>query len=263
MFNKFADKIIVGAGIIQKMKNWPEYIKDYLKQESGEVAYHMRNGSAYVLRAGSSDRNVFTDIVIREIYTPPGFEIKKGDVVLDIGAHAGLFSLFASQNAGKVYSFEPEPRNFAILTKNAADKANIVTFQKGMSGTSGSGDLFLHHSKDFHSFHQNFLGKRTEKITVETLSLQDFFSKNNIQRIDFAKIDCEGHEYDILFNCPSELLKKIKKISMECHVINSDNPHYSVNGMKEFLEKNNFNVTVAPMYGSFDPIAMIYAALKA
>ena len=48
-------------------------------------------------------------------------EVKEGDIVIDIGANIGYFTLLFAKlvgPAGKVYSFEPEPSNFSILKKN-------------------------------------------------------------------------------------------------------------------------------------------------
>ena len=52
---------------------------------------------------------------------------------------------------------------------------------------------------------------------VETISLEDIFLKNNIQRCDLLKIDVEGAEYAILFSAPDIIFEKIESISMEYH----------------------------------------------
>src|SRR4030042_7144688 len=47
--------------------------------------------------------------------------VKEGDVVLDMGANIGYFTILAARlvgKKGKVYSFEPEPRNYSYLKKN-------------------------------------------------------------------------------------------------------------------------------------------------
>ena len=51
--------------------------------------------------------------------------IKNGDVVLDIGANIGYYTLIFAKlvgNSGKVFAFEPEPENFKILQKNILRK---------------------------------------------------------------------------------------------------------------------------------------------
>lgn len=48
-------------------------------------------------------------------------EIKKGDIVLEIGANIGYYTLIFAKlvgEKGKVFAFEPDPTNFALLKKN-------------------------------------------------------------------------------------------------------------------------------------------------
>lgn len=62
-------------------------------------------------------------------------EIKKGDTVLDLGAHIGYYTLLAAKlvgEKGKVFAFEPEPTNFALLKKNIKinNYQNVIPVQK-------------------------------------------------------------------------------------------------------------------------------------
>ena len=53
-------------------------------------------------------------------------------------------------------------------------------------------------------------------------------------------MDVEGAEYEILFNCTKNVLKKIDKISMEVHPLDKNNEKT----LKNFLEKNGFKVII-------------------
>lgn len=234
------------------VKNWPAYVTDYFKLKTGQTLYKLRDGSKYLLRAGSNDRNIFNEIMVHKLYNPAGFEIKNGDVVVDIGAHIGIFSIFASKNAIKVYSFEPFPENFHLLCENirANQKKNIMTMNKAVSLVSGKRNLFVDiENRGGHSFYSN-VGRKKSHILVETISLEDFFTQQQITKVDFLKMDCEGEEYEILFNCPSDLLSKIKKISMEYHYIGYV---YNFATLELFLKKNGFKVK------ALKRISMLYA----
>ena len=72
------------------------------------------------IRANSTDIMQLGTVWFTKDYTMPEFEIKNNDVVIDIGAHVGLFSLFVSQfcKDGKIYCFEPVKENYEILLDN-------------------------------------------------------------------------------------------------------------------------------------------------
>ncbi len=79
-------------------------------------------------------------------------------------------------------------------------------------------------------------------IDISTITIQDLFEDFNIQKIDFLKIDCEGCEYETLFNTRNEYFQKIKKIAMEIHY----HPKYKFQHMIEFLR--NIGYDVNPRY---------------
>ena len=229
--------------IIANIKNWPVYFLDHFKLlEEKDIVYRLRSGQKIKVKVGTSDwRWVFCEVFIFHHYNPEGFEIEKGDLVVDVGAHVGMFSIYASKLALKVYSVEPLAENFEFLKENInINKAeNIYPFNVAMSGKTGDAEIFINSSSFAHSFYvQDGVQK---KIKVPTVSLEDFVVSNNINKIDFLKMDCEGAEYDIFFNCPKEILKKIRKISMECHDIN---PQWNTEKLRNFLGNNGFTVNV-------------------
>ena len=67
-----------------------------------------------------------------------------------------------------------------------------------------------------------------------------------LKRIDFLKLDCEGGEYEILFGCSEETLKKIKKISIEYH--NIDKKRNS-EVLKAFLLIKGYKIEVDEVWG--------------
>jgi phenylpropionate dioxygenase-like ring-hydroxylating dioxygenase large terminal subunit len=105
---------------------------------------------------------------------------------------------------------------------------------------SGAKRIYLSDSNTGeHSF--VFKGGKKNFIDVPTTSLDKFISENKIKRIDFLKMDCEGAEYEILFGSRPETLRKISRISMEYHPIDS---RRNAGTLKKFLIKNGFEVKV-------------------
>jgi len=244
-------KLKVVLGIITEVRNFPTFIADYLGLiKRGTIIYHMRNGVNYKVRSGTRDWEAIAEIYGRKVYTPDHFEIKGNDIVLDIGAHVGIFAVLASKIAknGKIFAFEPIPETFSLLKANlsANNASNVVPINVAVSDKDGAKSFFINVEMPIKSSLFDFNDSR--KITVRTVSLENFMKKNGIRQIDFLKMDCEGAEHEILFGCSSDTLKKISKISMEYH------DKRTVNRLMTFLSKNGFKVRLKS-----DMCPMLYA----
>ena len=128
--------------------------------------------------------------------------VKKGMVVIDIGANIGYYTLLLSNlvgNEGKVFAFEPDPYNYNLLCKNIKVNGcrNVIPVQKAVFGKSGKTELFLDKSNlGGHSLSEANVDKRAS-ITVEATSLDDYF-KNTDYKIDIVKMDVQGSEMEVL-----------------------------------------------------------------
>lgn len=132
-------------------------------------------------------------------------EIKPNDVVIDIGAHIGYFTLLFAKLVGpegKVFSFEPEPKNFELLTKNIEinNYENVITESKIVSDKNKTCTLYTFET----SSGANRIYKPNENINVkpievDSISLDEYFKNSEfLKRIKFVKIDVEGAELLVL-----------------------------------------------------------------
>ncbi|MGO8788233.1 MAG: FkbM family methyltransferase [Terriglobia bacterium] len=130
--------------------------------------------------------------------------IRPGDVTIDVGAHWGYFTLLAATlctETGRVYAFEPHPKNFAMLIRNiqANHLSNVVTVQSAVSDCAGSIQMFEAHSSMGHSLNNHLQewratdGASPLAISVNAVRLDDFFAHNPVQP-RLVKIDIEGSE---------------------------------------------------------------------
>jgi len=141
-------------------------------------------------------------------------EIKRGDVVLDIGANIGYYTLIFAKlvgTEGKVFAFEPEPTNFALLAKNLRINGytNVVLVQKAVSDKTGKLKLYLHDAPT-HSIHNRYDARAS--IEIEATRLDDYF-KHYDRKISFIKIDVAGAEPTVLLGM-SNLLKKNRDVKI-------------------------------------------------
>jgi FkbM family methyltransferase len=82
----------------------------------------------------------YREIFEEKIYVQRGITIKENDIIFDVGANIGIFSLFLMElnKKLKVYAFEPIPAIFNVLKKNLADHAEEVkTCQYGLAERDG------------------------------------------------------------------------------------------------------------------------------
>ena len=127
--------------------------------------------------------------------------VKPGMTVLDIGGHIGFYTLLAAElvgNTGRVFAFEPEAENFAVLSKNvaAAKYANVQLLQKAVTDKVGEIQLFISsQGNDRHSVYENPRSILAEPhVNVASTSIDRFLEAAGWPRVDVIKMDIEGAE---------------------------------------------------------------------
>ena len=131
--------------------------------------------------------------------------VEEGHTVVDIGANIGYFTLLSARlvgKEGKVYAFEPEPRNYNMVLKNIALNGyeNVVPTQKAVSNTTETVRLYLsptdvgaHTIREYHDKSQFDEKESGEFVEVEAVTLDEFFGGKK-HPIDVIKMDMEGAE---------------------------------------------------------------------
>jgi FkbM family methyltransferase len=229
--------------IIYKIKNWYPFLFNYIGIRNTPEIYHFRNGLKIKTGEGI-DAATIAVIFIKKDYG----NIPNDSTIIDIGGNIGVFALYALNDTNNVlvYCYEPVPKTYTLLLENI--KLNhfnkkIIPIQKAVSGKSGRTKLFLGVGSPFHSL-CNTTGPRKDinknTINIATTSLKDVFDKNKIATCDILKIDCEGSEFDILFNTPKAYFDKIKEIRMEYHLLGQKNAN--LKKLIKFLQQNDFKI---------------------
>lgn len=133
--------------------------------------------------------------------------IKQGDIILDIGAHIGLFAIFfAKLSKGKVYSFEPTPATLKWLKKTIDINHcnNIVTIvPKAISDKAGKAKFFVSPTSDISvansliGYEDGVMEVRDGSYEVDMISIDEFVKEKRIKP-NILKIDAEGVELQLL-----------------------------------------------------------------
>jgi len=141
------------------------------------------------------------------------FSIKKGDVVMDVGASLGDTTVIMGMkvgSTGKVIAVEPEPTNLKYLTINTKELGNVEILDYAAWKSEGIMSLNVHSGPTGHSLVWGY--ERTVKVKTDTLdNLTRKYAK-----IDYVKIDVQGVEVDILKKA-TELFGRCNKWVIETH----------------------------------------------
>ena len=130
--------------------------------------------------------------------------------VVDCGANTGrwsaaLLSAFAragNRAALRLYCFEPSAPAFEKLTANLAPRAvdgvSIHPVRQALSRRAGEATLYVvHEAAGTNSLTHGAAPHRATEV-VEATTLSAFVRQRGIERIDFLKIDAEGHDFEVL-----------------------------------------------------------------
>ena len=136
-----------------------------------------------------------------------------GHVIVDVGANFGGWAVtMAVMHRARVYAIEPTAETFRVLDANVALnglRERITTSHLALSDRAGQ--LTIYHSdqgaraNSFSSAGHGVIGHET----VRASSLAAYLTEQQIARVDFMKLNCEGAEWSILCGASVETLQKI------------------------------------------------------
>src|SRR5271157_4839677 len=124
-------------------------------------------------------------------------EIRRGNIVLDVGANIGYYTLLFARlvgDEGRVYAFEPDPHNFALLKKNVRINGyrTVVLVNKAVSERTGPLKLYLcPDNKGDHRIYESEDARTS--IAIEATTADDYFRDDPV-RVNFIKMDIQGSE---------------------------------------------------------------------
>jgi FkbM family methyltransferase len=170
--------------------------------------------------------------------------INEGDIVFDVGAFVGTHTLIMTGlvgDSGEVYTFEPQKRCSDMINKNIEDNqidnCNIFTVSVG----AGEGETKLR-TADIPNATSNTVDTdpwdKLEKYEiVEKIRIDKVINRNNIEKVDFMKIDVQGAEAEVIEGI-GERIKDVRSIYMEIHSKYISDVESSVDKIMKLLDSN-------------------------
>jgi FkbM family methyltransferase len=144
--------------------------------------------------------------------------IEEGMIVVDAGANIGFYSLLAARRVGpkgRVYAFEPEAANFALLMRNIGLNGyrNIRALPAALAESTRRVALYLsRESCGSHSIYRD-AAVGSGSVEVEAVSFDEFWEAEGRPEIGFIKMDIEGAEAAALEGM-SNFLEATRRLTM-------------------------------------------------
>ena len=181
-----------------------------IKTENEKVIEHFKNPKNY------------TEIILEQINTENLYQkwlADKKDVnILDFGGNVGLFALHVTDIAKKIVSVEPTPEHIMILKELTKDYKNIKVVESALNDKDEMVPFFI----DPWNSTTNSLRRENSHYLYSSLisgkTLKTILDENDLDEVEFAKIDIEGSEYKALTkDTINATEKRIKSWFVEAH----------------------------------------------
>jgi len=170
------------------------------------------------------------DAVDRDLFLygekePEDFELisrmlKPGDTILDIGANFGFYGLSLAKVLGpqtEVHAFEPHPQTYGRLSSHIAlnGTPNVHAHPVGLSDTVDMFEIRFEPQNTGGAYLTLPTEPTDTRWLVNVTTLDRFVQEHKLTRIDFVKVDIEGHEYRFLKGARATLSHLLPPMMME------------------------------------------------
>jgi FkbM family methyltransferase len=239
-----------GASVLKMLvgfENWPAILPFFLgNRVNRQLRLRLRHPQVVLIVRSAMDIWSVKETFLDQFYTRFGVPVEDDWTVMDIGAGIGDYAIHAAYGKPnvQVYAFEPFPGSFSLLRKNLALNkiSHVHAFQQAVWRKTGQLHLDIASGEplQFSSHNPDSRVENDQGLSVDAVSLDSVLSKLNLSRLDLLKMDCEGAEYEILFNTPSAKFQMIDRIIMEYHDLDGQHSHPV---LIDFLERQGYQVT--------------------
>jgi FkbM family methyltransferase len=186
------------------------------------------------------------------------FHPKEGDIVIDVGAHMGRYTITSSKYVGpqgKVIAVEAHPYNFKILQRNISLNrlTNVTAMNCAVYSKKDRLKLYLPDEEQGYTMHHSLMtnyliskyseGIEKKYIEVEAYTLDNLLQISGINQVNWIKIDVEGAEYEVLRGA-KEILSANSDIAILVEVHGKETYGPTI----ELLRSNNFDIEFERTY---------------
>ena len=191
--------------------------------------------------------------------------IKSFDIMFDVGAHRGeTIEVFLKNFKIKnIISFEPSPINYSFLKSKKSifqkkyEATNIIIENLALGNENAKKNINQFEESSSTSLKEintdaNYYKKKIKVLNlsqknnlvssfqINVLKTNEYLKKNNINEINFLKIDTEGYEYEVLKGLKDKIVN-VEFIYFEHHYDDMVEKNYKFSDIHDLLTKNGFS----------------------
>lgn len=261
---KIAMFSVIKNNVVPRSAEHLDYARRQWKHPEVRTRFRARNRH--------EQQSIFDDVALWDSYGIEKTRFQLDDVILDIGAHAGIFSyLCHARGAGRVLAFEPEMSNFRQLALHLrglkgvelyhfavfrSDQTTANLVHSGHLGDNSGGGNVMLNGAHMDPFTQTYQPLPATPRAVPTIPLDEIIERVGCIRL--LKLDCEGSEFPILLT--SRRLDRVERIVGEYHhfappLFAELDPQarldgytrYDIRDLVQYLKAQQFHVTLKPL----------------
>ncbi len=240
------------------------YLKSKYNLSAEELDFYIKNNLAYTnkihetiidgipFKFSDSIISKTVQLVTNEInygyeYDFKNIKFKKGDIIIDIGANIGMVSIYLAKKFPflKIYAYEPVLQNYENFKMNIElnniPKDTITLEHKAITKDSRLVNMSINTLNTGGSSISDVIstGSITQECNcnIKSTTLDKIITKYKIKNIKLLKIDCEGSEYEILYNTKPKTLEKIQMLRGEFHENKHLTQEYDIDKLYQYIEQ--------------------------
>jgi len=249
----------IGSKIVQRVKQ--NQANQWFDINGVKMHLDITNPQTWDLR---NNKNYEDDV--KKIFLS---KIKEGDIVIDVGANIGYFSLLAAKkigSKGKIFAIEPMKQANNWLKKNLKlnDFKNVEVLEVAIGDKQGTMKMY----KKSESSEMIILDPTISKTDlimcgeINIKTIDNIISQKKIKKVNLLKIDVEGFEYEALLGCKESFKSnKIENIICEIHTTYLKNREIDEQDIYSFIQENNFSIQELSIYAETKHILAVHNTL--